>query len=76
MQVAQLVCARKAFRLLVSDSDGYIDVFDTPSVLLASNYEALGDPVFVVIPRGSQIILSTLAGDVFANIMPPEPCLR
>ncbi len=70
MGTAASIHVRKAFRLLVSGSDAYIDIFDTASVLLASNYDAPSNPAPIVVARGSRVILSALTGDVFANVMP------
>jgi hypothetical protein len=74
--VAASIHVRKAFRLLVSGSDAYIDVLDNSDVILASNNEDVVNPAVVAVTRSAKINFSILLGDKFGNVMPADTVLE
>jgi hypothetical protein len=75
MDAAASIHVRKAFRLLVSGSDGYIDILNNSEVLIASNNEEIVDPLVVEVARGGKSNLSAILGDEFDNVMPADTAL-
>lgn len=67
---AAAIHVRKAFRLLVSGSDAYLDVSDSNEVLFASNNEDIVNPAVVTVARGAKSDFSAILGDEFGNLMP------
>ena len=75
--VSASIHVRKAFRLLVSGSEAYLDVSDSNGVLFASNNEnVVVNPVVIAVARGAKSRFSAVLGDEFNNVMPANTVLE